>query len=81
MPRVMAISARTLPRWICTRPNLAFITLPSVRNWGTFLLLPWNLARRIVSYRVGSRNFHPLGFAYELDGALAGADEVDEEHL
>ena len=55
MPRVMAISARTLPGWICTRPNLAFITLPSVRNWGTFLPLPWNLARRIVSYRVGSR--------------------------
>jgi hypothetical protein len=28
-----------------------------------------------------SNYFHPLGFAYEVDGALANADEVDEAYL
>jgi hypothetical protein len=28
-----------------------------------------------------SNYFHPLGFAYEADGALVNADEVDEAHL
>ena len=62
--------------------EFGFYYFAECEELGNFPTIAMELGKTYRFIQSGVSNyFHPLGFAYEPDGALAGADEVDEEHL